>query len=272
MATSETVLQPYSVKAHNYATAHANRIHEDTVAASFGFKGGLVTGIALYAYLVHPIVAEWGSAFFDSSDVRVRFLQPVYDQEQLTAAPRKPGSDTIEVNLEGPDGAVRAVASYTKSLGPEPPDIIEFPFEPLTERSNLTEARIANLKPGTTLGSLEWTNDPSELEAGFLRDMREDLSIFRGPEGIIHPAYLLAQANEILMRNTILGPWIHTGSDIRHFGLPTRKSRLSLRGKIADSFERKGHELVSLDLALIEDQKRVLASIKHTAIIHLRAS
>jgi len=47
-------MQPHSLVAFNTATASANKIHDDTVAASLGFRGGLVPGVDVYAYLCHP--------------------------------------------------------------------------------------------------------------------------------------------------------------------------------------------------------------------------
>ena len=44
--------------AYNQATASDNRIHSDEVARQYGFHGGLVPGVTVYAYLVQPAVEE----------------------------------------------------------------------------------------------------------------------------------------------------------------------------------------------------------------------
>jgi hypothetical protein len=41
----------YSVVAFNTATASTNKIHDDQVAQQLGFRGGLVPGVDVYAYL-----------------------------------------------------------------------------------------------------------------------------------------------------------------------------------------------------------------------------
>ena len=50
----------YAVEAYNTATASANKIHDDTVAAQYGFKGGLVPGVDVIAYLTRGPVERWG--------------------------------------------------------------------------------------------------------------------------------------------------------------------------------------------------------------------
>ena len=45
---------PYRVRAFNTAVASENKIHDDTVARRYGFSGGLVPGVEVYAYMTHP--------------------------------------------------------------------------------------------------------------------------------------------------------------------------------------------------------------------------
>ncbi|MGH9139401.1 MAG: hypothetical protein ACRD0G_20510 [Acidimicrobiales bacterium] len=66
-------MQPWTVVAHNTATASANRIHADEVARQFGFRGGLVPGVDVYAYLTHPAVAAWGLAWLERGTMHARF-------------------------------------------------------------------------------------------------------------------------------------------------------------------------------------------------------
>ena len=52
----------YEVVAFNTATLSDNKIHDDEVASRFGFTGGLVPGVDVYAYLTHPPAEAWGRA------------------------------------------------------------------------------------------------------------------------------------------------------------------------------------------------------------------
>ena len=53
-------LQPYRVSAYNTAKASENKIHDDATARRFGFTGGLVGGVHVYAYMTHLPLAHWG--------------------------------------------------------------------------------------------------------------------------------------------------------------------------------------------------------------------
>jgi acyl dehydratase len=69
----------YEVNAFNTAASSDNKIHDDTVARRFGFRGGLVPGVEVYAYMAHMPVARWGRAWLEGGGMECRFLKPVYD-------------------------------------------------------------------------------------------------------------------------------------------------------------------------------------------------
>ena len=50
----------YQVEAYNTSKESDNKIHDDATAKKFGFAGGLVPGVDVYAYLTHPAAARWG--------------------------------------------------------------------------------------------------------------------------------------------------------------------------------------------------------------------
>ncbi|MGH9854951.1 MAG: hypothetical protein ACREBD_34400, partial [Blastocatellia bacterium] len=101
----------------------------------------------------------------------------------------------------------------------------------------------------------------------FLDNMVETSPIYRD---LCHPAFWIAQANEILMRNIALGPWIHTSSETQHYSIARDGERLSLRGRVVELYEKRGHELIVADLGMFGEDDRPIATIKHTAIIRLR--
>ena len=51
MYTTGMQLQAHTLTAHNDAAASANKIHDDAVAQQYGFRGGLVPGVSVYAYM-----------------------------------------------------------------------------------------------------------------------------------------------------------------------------------------------------------------------------
>jgi hypothetical protein len=50
----------HSVAAYNISVASENKIHDDAVAKQFGFEGGLVPGVEVYAYMTTLPVRHFG--------------------------------------------------------------------------------------------------------------------------------------------------------------------------------------------------------------------
>lgn len=73
-----------TIAAFNTATASDNKIHDDATAARFGFVGGLVPGVDVFAYLAHAPRALWGPDWLTQGAIRARFAKPVYDGDAAT--------------------------------------------------------------------------------------------------------------------------------------------------------------------------------------------
>ena len=96
---SETSLAPYRVTARNTAIASENKIHDDAVARRFGFAGGLVPGVEVYAYMTHVPVERWGRAWLERGKAECRFIKPVYDG-QLAAVTGKVADAGLDIAVE----------------------------------------------------------------------------------------------------------------------------------------------------------------------------
>ncbi|MGH9836864.1 MAG: hypothetical protein ACRD9Y_27885 [Blastocatellia bacterium] len=257
------------VIAKNYGADHANRIHSDEGATKYGFAGALVPGVGLYAYLTRPVVDALGLDWLERGAMSAKFIKPVYDGEKVLAQATVAGVDPIDLKLEllNPTGDVCAVgsASLPNSLPAIDPE--RYPFRELPPSDQLRPATIASFSIGETLGSLEFKLDLKGDAVEFLDNMVETSPIYRD---LCHPAFWIAQANEILMRNIALGPWIHTSSETQHYSIARDGERLSLRGRVVELYEKRGHELIVADLGMFGEDDRPIATIKHTAIIRLR--
>src|ERR1043165_9822431 len=79
----------HSVRAFNGAALSENKIHDDEVARRFGFKGALVPGVAVFAYMAHVPVAHFGRVWLERGAAECRFAKPVYhgDIARVTAQP-----------------------------------------------------------------------------------------------------------------------------------------------------------------------------------------
>jgi len=71
----------WSAKAFNQVPDAVNEIHGDQVAKEYGFKGALVPGATVAAYLIHPFVEAYGMRYLESGYAHVRLHSPVYDGE-----------------------------------------------------------------------------------------------------------------------------------------------------------------------------------------------
>src|ERR1044071_4041743 len=92
----------YQVRARNTAVESENKMHDDRVAAQFGFRGGLVPGVTVYAYMTVPIVARFGSAWLERGAMQVKFHQPFYDGDPVTVRAE------VDAEAEPIKAAVRA--------------------------------------------------------------------------------------------------------------------------------------------------------------------
>ena len=97
----------YEVEAFNTATTSSNKIHDDTVAREYGFRGGLVPGVDVYAYMTHLPADRWGLEWLGGGTMSARFVQPVYDGERVTVHGEVVGGG-MTLSVTGPDGSVRA--------------------------------------------------------------------------------------------------------------------------------------------------------------------
>jgi hypothetical protein len=263
----------YRVRARNTSATSENKIHEDETAARYGFRGGLVPGVTVYAYMTVPLVAQFSHAWLERGSMQVKFHQPFYEGEEVfVRAEVDASSDPVKVAIraEREDGTACATALATIDdqsdwLGLA--RLENYPFHPLPPFDARPEAAREVMVKGTPVGTL--TERLDLTDSTMLREIGEPLSIYYGEQAVAHPALLLGLANRVLMNNFMLGPWIHAASDLINRSAARDGEEISVRGRIKDAFERKGHEFVSLDLLFIANESRVVAQVRHTAIYRI---
>lgn len=266
--------QTYQVLAYNYAHDSDNKIHDDETAARYGFKGGLVPGVADYAYLSRAAFQVWGEPWLRGGKMEAKFIKPVYDGETATAiATGEDESDPPErvtLSLRNPDGVCCAIGSASLQVDATAPDISDYPHRaPLAPQARPLPA-IETFAPGRTLGAVDYIHD-----AQAAREMSQSLFVeaLESVNGgtLWHPALCLSYANRIVKENIQLGAWVHTASRVNYFDHPMQGEQVSLRGTVADTYDKRGHVVTELDLAMFADAQRALVQIRHTAIIRLAA-
>ena len=257
----------HEISAYNLSAASENKIHDDTVAQKFGFQGGLVPGVEVYAYMTNLPVRHYGAAWLSGGTAACRFQKPVYDGRMALASgiPEEDGSLTLKVESED-----ILCGSGTASMGHgrTAPDIAAYRVAPLPDHDTRPDAAPDSLVEGQIMGTFSQAMDGDEL-AQYLKDVREDLTLY-SEERIVHPGWLLRLANRALSMNVKLGPWIHVGSRLDNFAAAHYGDTIEARASVAKQYEHKGHRFVELDVLLVADGERVISQIDHTAIYRPR--
>lgn len=235
----------HRVRAVNTVAQSENKIHDDSVAARYGFRAGLVAGTTVYGYMTAPLARarpEW----LERGSMKLRLIEPFYDGDDVVVRTEVDADGAIRVGAERTDATLCAQAAGTIRRDSRTPPALyaEATLPSMDERAAATRDSLA---PGATLGTVTLRLDASDH------------------------GRLLQLSNDILVRNFKLDPWIHTASEIDNWGLVNTGDEIAVRGRIHDRFDRKGHELVVIDVMLIASGGRVIQTVRHTAIYRVRA-
>lgn len=251
----------HEVVAQNLSRASENRIHDDDTARRFGFAGGLVPGVEVYAYACHAAVRRWGRAWLERGWAETRFLQPVYDGRVARVEAAEAGEGlSLAVRSEG---VLCATGEAGLSASQARPDLDDWP-EPPTPPAERPPASEASLAPGVLLGIAPWRPTAADV-AEYGRGVGETDPIY-AREALLHPGQVLRLCNRALVENVALGPWIHVGSRVENLAAGRLGQAFTLRGRILSNTERKGHRFVEIDALILAGGDASVARVRHTAI------
>ena len=261
-------LTPYQVRTHNPSTQSENRMHSDDVARTFGFKGGLVPGVTVFAHMTQPLVARYGEAWLARGTAEVSFGKPAYEGELLSihTADSSDGSHALTcLNQQGVELARMSATLRDSAAQPDARGDIA-PAPPLQERPTVTWDLMEINKP---FPALVWTPTQTEnLE--WCRDSRDELMLYRdGTAPLLHPGLILRQANYVLRKRFVIPAWIHAASRIAFYEALRVGPDYEVRAIPEEKWNHKGHEFVRLYVAVRRGQ-RTVAEVLHTAIFQPR--
>lgn len=265
-------ITPYRIVASNTAAASENKIHDDTVARAYGFRGGLVPGVTVYAYLTHPVVETFGVEWLGRGSASVRFLLPTYEGEEVAISGQVTasgdGETALALEARNPSGDLCAVMTATLPDGAceAPPDASVYRSGDLPETR--PPASVESLSAIDVLGTVSYAVDAARRDR-YSAQVGETLPVY-GEKQLLHPGDILSGANAALASNVLLGPWIHVSSELTNYSLVREGDLVEFRGTVAQLFERKGHKFVELDLLVVANGDRPAAAIRHTAIYEPR--
>ena len=262
---------PWSAEAFNPVPESENRIHADDVARAYGFRGGLVPGVVVSAYLLHPAAVAWGIGFVARGKAHVRVASPVYDAERFEVDVFGATDHTYAARLVDPHGVVCATGDV--ALPPEPPPPPRRRGDPWLERDatrpRATRETLEELREsGLAAMHTRWS-DRAEI-TGYLRDAAEMAPVFRETR-VATPAFVLGLTNWVLAGNVRMPAWLHLETESQFFAAIAPDTELVAEAAIVDLFEKKGHSFVDVDVNVFGAQDDAArAQVRLRAIYQLR--
>ena len=267
------MISGWSNVAFNQAPDSENEIHGDELARQFGFRGGLVPGVTISAYLLHPAVEAWGMDFLDRGAAHVRVGLPLYDEEPFEVEILDQGGEHYMAEIRGPDGKVSATAEVTLPMvAPVPPvrrgdPIGSRGFEPPAASAETFESL---RRTGCHAFRYRWTEEHNMR--AYVRDQRATPGLHRvDGGGYANMGFLLGASNWVLAANAYMNPWVHLETRSQNYRAVPLGTSIITEVAIVDFFEKKGHEFVDADVALYDEaDDACLATISLRAIYRLR--
>lgn len=262
----------WSAEAFNPVPESENRIHSDEIARRYGFRGALVPGVVVSAYLLHPAAVAWGRDWLERGAASVVVGSPVYDGEVFRVEVAGATEDAYEAVLIDERGTRCATArAWHPEKTPEPPQMRHDAIFPLdAERPAASRAVMERLlETGLHALPARWSAD-AEITS-YLRDPAAVAPIFRD-EGFANPAFVLGLTNWVLGRNLKMSAWLHLQTDSQHHRAVAPGTDLVVEAAISDLFEKKGHEFVDLEVGVFQrSDDAAVANVRLRAIYQLRA-
>ncbi len=262
----------HQILALNDAENSENRIHSDAIAANYGFKGALVSGVNVFGYLTQPLVRIYGEQWLQKGMMDVLFLKPAYQDDLLTITTENL-DDTSDQrshlsSIHNEEGLLLArLESWLPNTLPEINELANSNGgRAIESREEITWDKI-NLMEAAPLLQWQPTEKDNQLHVSAQRDQS---SLYEGAKQYIHPYYLLDMCNTALKNMFIMPAWVHTGSKLILREAIRVGDQLEVLAIPTEKWKRKGHEFIKLYIC-IRDREKVALEVEHTAIFRLAA-
>lgn len=276
------IAQNWQATAYNPSPDSQNQIHSDEMAKAYGFKGGLVPGVTVSSYLMHPAVMAWGHNWLASGYAKVVVHKPLYDGFQfdviLTDVTETSYTATL-IDEEGTHCASATIRLDGPSLSP--PILLKNKL--LKKNQNVPDATRDTMEVlkenGMYALPARWSQETNM--ATYLQDHKAMPPIHNvnSPDGTFaNGSFMLGLTNWVLAGNAYMNPWIHLQTESQFFGSVKDNTDLIVECAIESLYNKKGHEFVDLSVnAFIkasssEASPKCVMSAKLRAIYKLRHS
>ncbi|MDD9941666.1 MAG: hypothetical protein OXU20_11540 [Myxococcales bacterium] len=264
---------PLSGIAYNQVPQSENAIHGDDVAQRHGFRGGLVPGVTVSAYLLDPAVRAWGLPFLQRGRASVVVKKPLYDRDAFRTEVAELGDDAYDGRVVGPDDVLCAEGRVElPAEAPAPPSrrgdrrVDKDAERPLASREVFQRLRDQGM------GSVAARWDAEHAMFQCFRDGAAMPPLLR-PQGggYANAAFLLGTTNRVLAANARMPAWLHVQTDSQFYAPVDLGTLLVVEAAVVDLFERKGHAFVDLEVAAFQrDDDLCVMGARLRAIYRLR--
>jgi len=265
------MISNWSAQAFNQVPDSSNEIHGDEVAKAYGFKGALVPGATVAAYLIHPFVEAYGLDYLKSGFAHVRFRSPVYDGESFEVEAAELEPSFFSARLSQGESSLCATAEIKIETDDLSPPLIRGD-EHGDPKADLMLATPENMKRLQDKGCKAFT-DRWDLEhpmSSYLKDSSQMSDLF-AVQGYANVGFLIGMSNWILATNAHMNPWVLVEAKCQNFSPVASGTKIIGEMSVVDLFEKKGHQFVDAEINLFDaDESICLIAIELRAIYRLR--
>ncbi|MEX2488075.1 MAG: hypothetical protein WD356_00950 [Pseudomonadales bacterium] len=256
--------QVFEVQTFNDAAESENKIHDDEIAAHYGFEGALVGGVVVFGHMTYLPIKTEGIDWLTNNQAEVRFIKPAYDKQVLGIEHDSDGA-TGETRCFNPEGTL--IATMTNSHGRFEPDPVHR-IQPAQEEVVREEICWDNLLTDKPAPAHQWL-PTRDQNLKFTEQLEDDNDLYRqGESPPVHPFWMLRECNAAFTRSFVLPAWMHVGNKIT-FHQPLRAGQeIEVRMVPTDKWERKGHHFTTLYVAFLVHEE-VYVEVEHTCIFRI---
>jgi hypothetical protein len=269
-------LQPesFAAVAYNPVPNSENQIHGDEVARSHGFRGGLVPGVVVSAYLLDPALRAYGRAALRGSYAELVVHKPLYDGTRFDVRIETHEVQGYRAALFDAEGTRCAEGSFALAREPSQLPVFDTKMERAprsAERPRACREVFERLKV-EGMGSLRARLDAQHEMARYHATIDAQPELVRPePASFAGFAFLLGLTDWAIGRNVKLGPWLHLQTWSHQLAEVPFGSELVVQPKVVELFERKGHKFVDIDMAAFDTAQTAVLAARMRCIYELRA-
>jgi hypothetical protein len=268
------MIEPWTGVALNQDPGSPNKIHGDELAQQYGFKGGLVPGVTVSAYLTHPAVVTWGMEFLNRGYAHVRVISPLYDGEHFNVEITEQTDTSYSADIcSGGNNPCAHAEVALKNDGAAPParrgDPIAPPDYEGPAASHQTFERL--IEGGCKALRYHW--GPPHLSRAYLRNHAQMPGLLTGSAAYANMSYILGISNFIAAANVSMNPWVHLETRSQNYQTIAHDTHIVAEMQVTGLFGKRGHEFFDAQVALYDEaDDSCLSTIELRAIYKLRGS